>query len=97
MAFKGVTVAVPSDGSEVPVANDQVVDPSGFTEPIVNLAYRNTGTVDLYVGGSGSCVFPLKVGEFIGWSLTESRNTSILFAKIQSGSTAGEIRALEDR
>lgn len=96
MAVKGVQVVVPADGTEVPV-----VDEDGDHIMGNDLSFRNTGTVDLKVGGPGSCVYPLAAdpdsagfGEAVGASLgTED----MMYVKIASGAVAGEITALKTR
>lgn len=54
MAVKAVQIPVPADGSEVAVVDDDGDHIMGN-----EMTYRNTGAVDLLVGGPGSCVYPL--------------------------------------
>lgn len=89
MGIQAVQVTVTHGTTPVPVA-DSDGDPTWGDD----LAFRNTGTVDLYIGGStsGTCNFPLLQGETIGMSVAQN---DILYAMVQSGSVDGQISAIK--
>jgi hypothetical protein len=87
MALKATQIAVPSDGTPV-----QVVDDDGDLIPGQELGVRNTGTVDLLVGGPSSCLMPLKVDEYLGLSMDQ---LDVLYVKVKTAGTIGQLTALK--
>jgi hypothetical protein len=89
MAVKAVVVAVPSNGTVVPIT-----DEDGDVVVGNHMGFRNTGTVDLLLGGESSALFPLKVDEFYG---AECGPEDTFYVKVKTNGTAGEITAVKSK
>lgn len=89
MAVKSVVVAAPSDGTLVPI-----VDEDGDNVMGNHMGFRNTGTVDLLLGGSDAAHMPLKVDEFYG---AECSVDDLVYVKVKTAGTAGEVTAMKTK
>lgn len=89
MAVKSVVVAVPSNGNLVPI-----VDEDGDHLIGNQMGFRNTGTVDVYLGGPDGAYMPLKPDEFYG---AECGPGDIFYARILPNGGAGEIVAVKTK
>lgn len=89
MAVKAVQVTVPSNGTLV-----QVVDDDGDALLGNELGVRNTGTVDLLLGGQTTCLMPLKVDEFMGLSMDAG---DVLYVGVKTNGVAGQLTAMKTK
>lgn len=89
MGVKSVVVAVPSDGSLVPIVDEDDDKVQGN-----QMGFRNTGTVDLLLGGSDAAHMPLKVDEFYG---AECGADDLFYVKVKTNGTAGEVTVVKTK
>jgi hypothetical protein len=86
MAINAQQVTIPSNGNAVSVPLVLTGD-----EGEVTISLRNTGTVTVLVGASGSIVFPLNAGEVLGFTTDVN---SLLYAEVQTAGTAGQLTVI---
>ena len=84
MAVQATIFAVPSDGTPVTVVQST---PSNAS----SISIRNTGTIAVLLGTTGSVVFPLLVNEFLGLQVGPD---DTLISVVQTNGTAGQLTVL---